>query len=110
VATLTRCVLERADTTTLSRVFSEAPWFQDRVNDRRLASLLQPTQAVRRPKTDSALIRDDTVCEPVGSLFDDVERHDHHGDETSPLAHHPVTRHEGSGPGRFPVALRVYRR
>ena len=51
LANITRCVLESADKTNLSRFFSEAPWFQDRVNDRRLAYLLQQTQgryAVRR--------------------------------------------------------------
>ena len=47
LTTITRCVLESADKTHLSRFFSEAPWFQDRVNDRRLVSLLQQTQAVR---------------------------------------------------------------
>jgi hypothetical protein len=39
-----------------------------------------------------------------------VNRHDHHGEATSPLAHPPVTRHDVSGPGRLPVALRVDRR
>jgi len=29
---MTRCVLESADKTNLSRFFSEAPWFHDRVN------------------------------------------------------------------------------
>jgi SRSO17 transposase len=70
LANMTRCVLESADKTNLSRFFSEAPWFQDRVNDRRLASLLQQTQAVRGPKTDAALILADTLCEQVGSLCD----------------------------------------
>ncbi len=69
LANSTRCVLESADKTNLSRFFSDAPWFQDRVNDRRIASLLQQTKAVRRPKTDAALILDDTLCEHVGSLF-----------------------------------------
>src|SRR5882672_6772147 len=75
LANITRCVLESADKTNLSRFFSEAPWFEDRVNDRRLAYLLQQTKAVRRPKTDSALILDDTLCEHVGSMFDYVDRH-----------------------------------
>src|SRR5712691_10289017 len=79
LANMTRCVLESADKTNLSRFCSEAPGFQDRVNDRRLASLLQPTQAVRCPKTDAALILDDTLCAQVGSLFDSVDRHDNHG-------------------------------
>ena len=110
LANITRCVLESADKTTLSRFFSEAPWFQDRVNDRRRVSLLQQTQAVRRPKADALLMLDDPLCEHVGSLFDDVDRHDTHGDDTYPLAHHPVTRHDVSGPGRFPVDLRLSRR
>src|ERR671934_1937940 len=110
LAHITRCVLESADKTNLSRFFSEAPWFQDRVNDRRVAYLLQQTQAVRGPKTAALLILDDTLCEHVGSLFDYVDRHYNHGDDTYPLAHNPVTSHYVSGPVRFPVDLRLYRR
>jgi SRSO17 transposase len=110
LANMTRCVLESADKTNLSRFFSEAPWFQDRVNDRRLTYLLQQTQAVRGPQADGALILDDTLCEHVGSLFDYVDRHYNHGDATYPLAHNPVTSHYVSGPVRFPVDLRLYRR
>jgi SRSO17 transposase len=40
----TRCVLESADNTNLARFFSEALWFQDRVNDRRVEYLLQQTK------------------------------------------------------------------
>src|SRR5712692_2319024 len=107
---ITRCVLESADKTNLSRFFSAAPWFQDRVNDRRVASLLQQTKAVRSPKADALLMLDDTLCEHVGSLFDSVDRHDNHGEDTSPLAHNPVTSPYVSGPVRFPVDLRLYRR
>jgi SRSO17 transposase len=110
LANITRCVLESADKTNLSRFFSEAPWFQERVNDRRLTYLLQQTQAVRGPKGDGILILDDTLCEHVGSLFDYVDRHYNHGDDTYPLAHNPVTSHYVSGPVRFPVDLRLYRR
>jgi SRSO17 transposase len=110
LANITRCVLESADKTNLSRFFSEAPWFQERVNDRRLAYLLQQTQAVRGPKTDAVLILDDTLCEHVGSLFDYVDRHYNHGHDTYPLAHNPVTSYYVSGPVRFPVDLRLYRR
>jgi SRSO17 transposase len=110
LANITRCVLESSDKTNLSRFFSEAPWFQERVNDRRLTYLLQQTQAVRGPKADSALILDDTLCEHVGSLFAYVDRHYNHGDDTYPLAHNPVTSHYISGPVRFPVDLRLYRR
>jgi len=107
---IARCVLESADKTNLSRFFSDAPWFQDQVNDRRLEYLLQKTQAVRCPKADSALILDDTLCEHVGSLFDYVDRHYNHGEDTYPLAHNPVTSYYVSGPVRFPVDLRLYRR
>ena len=110
LANITRCVLESADKTNLARFFSEAPWFQDRVNDRRLAYLLQQTQAVRGPQADAALILDDTLCEHVGSLFDYVDRHYNHGEDTYPLAHNPITSYYVSGPVRFPVDLRLYRR
>jgi len=110
LANITRCVLESADKTNLSRFFSEAPWFQDRVQDRRLVYLLQQTKAVRSLKADALLILDDTLCEHVGSLFDYVDRHYNHGDGTYPLAHNPVTSHYVSGPVRFPVDLRLSRR
>src|SRR5207247_6200320 len=55
---ITRCVLESADKTNLSRFFSDARWFQEQVNDRRVAYLLQPTKAVRVPKADSVLTLD----------------------------------------------------
>ncbi len=110
LANIARCVLESADKTNLSRFFSEAPWFQERVNDRRLTYLLQQTQAVSGPKADAVLILDDTLCEHVGSLFDYVDRHYNHGNDTYPLAHNPVTSYYVSGPVRFPVDLRLYRR
>jgi len=110
LANITRCVLESADKTNLSRFFSEAPWFQEQVNDRRVAYLHQQTKEVRVSKADSALILDDTLCEHVGSLFDYVDRHSNHSDDTYPLAHNPVTSHYVSGPVRFPVDLRLYRR
>jgi DDE superfamily endonuclease len=110
LAHITRCVLESADKTNLSRFFSEAPWFQDPVNDRRVEYLLQQTQAVRGPKADAILILDDTLCEHVGNLFDYVDRHYDHGDDLYPLAHNPVTSHYVSGPVRFPLDLRLYRR
>ncbi len=46
----------------------------------------------------------------MGSLFDSVDRHSNQGDAPYPLAHNPVTSHYVSGPVRFPVDLRVYRR
>src|SRR6266436_693985 len=103
-------VLDNKSLANLSRFFSEAPWFHDRVNERRVEYLLQQTQAVRSPKADALLILDDTLCEHVGSLFDYVDRHYNHGEDTYPLAHNPVTSHYVSGPVRFPVDLRLYRR
>ena len=110
MANIVRCVLDSADKTNLSRFFSEAPWFQDQVNDRRLGYLLQQTKPVRLSKDKSALVLDDTLCEHVGSLFEYIDRHYNHGDDSYPLAHNPVTSHYVSGPVRFPVDLRLYRR
>src|SRR2546425_328952 len=43
-------------------------------------------------------------------LFDYVARHYNQGADTYPLANNPVTSHYVSGPVRFPVDLRLYRR
>ena len=110
MANVARCILDSADKTNLARFFSEAPWFQAAVNDRRLHYLLQQTKTVRLAKEASALILDDTLCEHVGSLFEYIDRHYNHGEDTYPLAHNPVTSHYVSGPVRFPVDLRLYRR
>ena len=110
MSNIVRCVLDSADKTNLSRFFTESPWFQDQVNDRRLGYLLQQTKSARLPKDKSALVLDDTLCEHVGSLFEYIDRHYNHGDDTYPLAHNPVTSHYVSGPVRFPVDLRLYRR
>jgi hypothetical protein len=110
MANIARCTLDSADKTNLSRFFSEAPWFQAQVNERRLSYLQEQTQKVRRPAAESLLVFDDTLCEHVGSLFEYVDRHYNHADDTYPLAHNPVTSHFVSGPVRFPVDLRLYRR
>jgi SRSO17 transposase len=110
MSNMVRCVLDSADKTNLSRFFTESPWFQGQVNDRRLRYLLQQTKSARLPKDKSALVLDDTLCEHVGSLFEYIDRHYNHGDDTYPLAHNPVTSHYVSGPVRFPVDLRLYRR
>lgn len=110
LANVARCVLDSADKTNLSRFFSGAPWFQEQVNQRRLRYLLQQTKTQRRDRLHSVLIFDDTLCEHVGSLFDYVDRHYNHGEDTYPLAHNPVTSYYLSGPVRFPVDWRLYRR
>jgi SRSO17 transposase len=110
MANIARCTLDSADKTNLSRFLSEAPWAQEQLNTRRLRYLRQQTKSVRLPKSESALVLDDTLCEHVGGLFEYVARHYNHGDKSYPLAHNPVTSHYVSGPVRFPVNLRLYRR
>jgi hypothetical protein len=110
LANIARCILDSADKTNLSRFFSEAPWCEDEVNRRRIRFMLHQTTPHRRRRRESLLAIDDTLCEHVGSLFDYVDRHYNHGDGTYPLAHNPVTSLYVSGPVRFPVGLRLYRR
>lgn len=107
---IARCVVESSDKTNVSRYFSKDRWLEDRVNHHRVKYMLQQTKRVRLKKDQSALILDDTLCEHVGSLFDYIDRHYNHGDNSYPLAHNPVTSHYVSGPVRFPVDLRLYRR
>jgi len=107
---MARCILDSADKTNLSRFLAEAPWREGEVNRRRIRYMLPQTKPHRHRRRESLVLLDDTLCEHVGSLFDDVDRHDHHGDGTYPLAHHPVTSFYVSGPVRFPLNLRLYRR
>ena len=110
MANITRCILESADNTNLSRFLSEAPWRKDEVNRRRIRFMLQQTKPHRQRRRESVVAIDDTLCEHVGSLFDYVDRHYNHSDGTYPLAHNPVTSLYVSGPVRFPLGLRLYRR
>jgi hypothetical protein len=110
LANIARCTLDSADKTNLSRFFSEAPWHEDEINRRRIRFMLHQTKLHRRRRHESLLALDDTLCEHVGSLFDYVDRHYNHSEGTYPLAHNPVTSFYVSGPVRFPVGLRLYRR
>jgi len=110
MANISRCNLDSADKTNLSRYMSEASWQPEKINERRLSYLHQATKLVRNPKAASALVIDDTLCEHVGSLFEYVDRHYDHADNGYPIAHNPVTSHYVSGAVRFPVDLRLYRR
>jgi DDE superfamily endonuclease len=110
LAHMARCMLDSADNTNLSRFLSEAPWREQAVNRRRIRFMLQQTNPHRRRRRDALVVIDDTRCEHVGSLFDHVDRHDNHGDGTYPLAHNPLTSFYVSGPVRFPLGLRLYRR
>ncbi len=110
LAHMARGILDSADKTNLSRVLSEAPWRADAINHRRTRFMLHQTKPHRRRRRESVVVIDDTLCEHVGSLFDYVDRHDNHSDGTYPLAHNPVTSFYVSGPVRFPLDLRLYRR
>jgi len=110
MANIARCTLASSDKTNLSRYFSTDRWEQEQINKRRVGYVLKRTKQVRLAKERSALIVDDTLCEHVGSLFEYVDHHYNHGDNTYPLAHNAITSHYVSGPVRFPVELRLYRR
>lgn len=110
MANIARCTVESSDKTNLSRYFSTDRWEQEEINARRVKYVLQQTKPVRLAKERSALILDDTLCEHVGSLFEYIDHHYNHGDNTYPLAHNPITSHYVSGPVRFPLDLRLYRR
>src|SRR5215510_3575161 len=107
---IARCVIASADKTNLARFLAEAPWQEQPINDRRIRYVLQQTKHQRRPKAESALVLDDTLCQHVGSLFAYVDRHYNHSEGTYPLAHNPVTSFYVSGPVRLPLELRLYRR
>lgn len=110
MANITRCILDSADKTNLSRFFSEADWDVASVNKKRVAYLLSKTQKHRLSARRSVLPLDDTLFEHVGSLFEYIDKHYNHSNHTYPLAHNLVTSHYVSGAVRFPVGWRLYRR
>lgn len=103
LANISRCILESADKTNLSRFLSESPWQPQVVNRFRIQYVLTQTVAIRPTAPAGYLIFDDTLCEHVGSLFEYVERHYDHCDGTYPLAHNLVTSHYLSGAVRLPI-------
>jgi SRSO17 transposase len=110
MANIARCLLESADKTNISRFFSESPWLGKKVNEQRVARMIEAVKEYRRRGDIAGLIIDDTLCEHVGSLFEYVTRHYHHAEERYPLSHNLVTSHYVCGKIRFPVDLLVYRR
>ena len=110
MANISRCLLESADKTNLSRFFSEAPWEQEKVNETRITYMLEQTAKVRRKAGQSCVSVDDTLCEHVGSVFEYVDRHYDHCEGRYPLGHNLVTTHYVSGAVRFPLEVRLYRR
>jgi SRSO17 transposase len=110
MANISRCLVESADKTNLSRFFSEAPWDEAKVNKKRITYMLEQTAAVRRSAAQSCVIVDDTLCEHVGSMFEYVDRHYDHCEGRYPLGHNLVTTHLVSGAVRFPLEVCLYRR
>ena len=110
LANISRCILESADKTNLSRFFSQAPWSKEELTEQRIKYLLTQTGNHRLSAQESYLLLDDTLCEHVGSLFEYVDRHYNHSNHSYPLAHNLVTSHYLSGAVRFPVDLKIYRR
>jgi len=110
MANIARCILDSADKTNLSRYLSESGWREDRLNDRRVSYMIEQTKLYQAKADDGAVIIDDTLCEHIGSLFEFVDQHYNHGNGQYPLAHNLVTSHFLSGPVRFPVDMRLYRR
>ena len=110
MANISRCILDSADKTNISRFFSETPWLEEAVNTRRIQYMIEQTEGKRLKGEKSCLIIDDTLCEHVGSLFEYVDQHYDHCENRYPLAHNLVTSHYISGAVRFPLDARLYRR
>jgi SRSO17 transposase len=107
---MSHCILESADKSNLSRFMGESPWEPSKVNQCRIEYMLSQTVEQRLAAKASFLILDDTMCEHVGNLFEYVERHYNHNDNSFPLAHNLVTSHYLSGAVRFPLDFEIYRR
>ena len=110
LANIARCMVESTDKTNWSRYLSESAWSEAAVNERRVEYRLAQTQRLRCSQAESILVIDDTLCEHVGTMFEYIDRHYNHGEDSYPLAHNPVTSHYVSGVVRFPVDWRLYRR
>lgn len=110
LANISRCILDSADKTNLSRFLSLSPWQPSEVDERRVQYMLGQTMEVRQDANHSYLILDDTLCEHVGSLFEYIDKHYNHSNNTYPLAHNIVTSHYLSGAVRFPIDFELYRR
>jgi SRSO17 transposase len=110
LSNISRCLIESADKTNLSRFLSQAPWEQEQVNQKRISYMMKQTLGQRKEEKESCLIVDDTLCEDVGSLFEYVVKHYDHCENRYMLAHNLVTSHYVSGAVRFPIDVRIYRR
>ena len=64
LSNISRYLIKR-NKTNLSRFFSQSPWSESLVNDRRVEYLIEQTQKHPRAAKDSCLLLDDTLCEPL---------------------------------------------
>lgn len=110
LSNISRCLIESADKTNLSRFLSQAPWEEKQINQRRISYMLKETIRQRKAEKESSVIIDDTLCEHVGSMFEYVVKHYEHSENRYTLAHNLVTSHYISGRVRFPIDVRIYRR
>ena len=106
MSNMVRCVLDSADKTNLSRFFTESPWFQIRLMTVGYGIFSSRRNRHNFPKDKSALVIElyDTLCNTcrVQKVFEYIDRHYNHGDDTYPLAHNPVTSHYVEWPGAVP--------
>jgi SRSO17 transposase len=110
LANISRCIINSADKSNLSRFMGESPWQPTEVNRVRIDYMMEQTAGIRMAASDSYFILDDTLCEHVGSLFEYVDRHYDHCDGSYPLAHNLVTSHYLSGAVRMPIHAEIYQR
>lgn len=69
LSNISRCVLESADESNLSRFLSESPWSGQEVNDCWVKYMVKQTEVHQRPAKDSCLIVDDTLCESAPKVI-----------------------------------------
>jgi SRSO17 transposase len=66
LANITRCTLDSADKTNLSRFLSEAPWREDALNRRRIRFMRQQTKPHRRRRRESLVVIDESPLRACG--------------------------------------------
>ena len=66
---ITRCILDSADKTNLSRFFSESTWKEQTVNEARVKLMIERTRPLCGSQGIKTLNLDDTLCEHMGNLF-----------------------------------------
>ena len=111
LANMARCILDSADKTNLSRFLSEAPWREDEINRRRIRFMLQQTKPHRRRRRDVAPRSSMIRCANMwGASLTTWTATTTIAMAPIPWPINPVTSFYVSGPVRFPLGLRLYRR